>query len=143
MPPLPAGLGTNKLEAGVSYIGTGIKVGRAFRSSVPCSGFAEVVGTAGGNASARGPHENPINDDADLLESKVTDNDERRTLFEAFPETRPGLGRVIDKPGEADEDGWKKTENGYPCESDSSYCTGGSLPVAPVFAAILGSVYVN
>jgi hypothetical protein len=89
----------------------------------------------------RGPHENPINDDADLVESKAVDKDERKTLFEAFPET--GLGRVIVKPGETDEDGWKKTENGYPCESDSSYCAGGSLSVAPVFVAILGSVYVN
>ena len=111
-PSLVVGIGTNKLAAaGVSF---------------PCSGFTtEVMGAAaaaaGGNASARGPHENPINDDADLEESKAVDKDERRTLFEAFPEgTRPGLGRVIDNPGETDEDGWKKTENGYPCESDSS-----------------------
>ena len=121
-------VGTNKLVAGVSF---------------PCSGFTEVMGAAGGNASARGPHENPINDDEDLVESKAVVKDERRTLFEPFPETRPGLGRVIDKPGEIDEDGWKKTENGYPCESDSSYCTGGSLPVAPAFVVIFGSVYVN
>ena len=140
MPPSPAGVGTNRLAAGVSYIGTGIKVGRVVPFSVPCSEFAEVVGTAGGNASARGPHENPINE---LVESKVVDKDERRTPFDAFPETGPGLGRMMDNPGETDEDGWKKTENGYPCESDSSYCAGGSLPVAPVFVAILGSAYVN
>ena len=65
--------------------------------------------------------ENPINDDADLVESKFVDSDERKILFDAFPETGPGLGRVIDNPGEPDEDGWKKIENGYPCESDSSY----------------------
>jgi hypothetical protein len=124
-------MGTNKSAAGVSF---------------PCSGFTEVVGAAGGNASARGPQENPINDDADLEESKAVNKDQRRKLFEIFPVTRPGLGRAIDNPGlgETDEDGWKKTENGYPCESDSSYCTGGSLPVvAPVFVATLGSVYVN
>jgi hypothetical protein len=159
LPPSPAGVGTNKLAAAwASCMGTGIKVGRVFRFSVPCSGSAaaaaEVVGKAGGNASARGPHENPINDDgAELVESKAADKDERRTLFEAFPdETGPGLGRVIDdddNPGETDDDdGWKKTENGYPCESESSYCAGRSflLPVvaAPVFVVtILGSVYVN
>ena len=118
MPPSPARVGTNKLAADVSCIGTGIRVGRY---SVPCPRFAELVGTAGGNASERGPHENPINDDADLVESKFVDSDERKTLFEAFPKTGPGLGRVIDNPGETDEDGWKKTEHGYPCESDSSY----------------------
>ena len=142
MPTSPAGVGTDKLASGVSYIGTGFKVGRVFPFSVPFSGIAEAVDTAGGNASARGPHENPINDDADFAESKTVDNEERRTPFEAFSETMP-LGRVIDNPGETDEDGWKKTENGYPCESDSSYCAGGSLPVAPVFVAVLGSLYVN
>ena len=60
---------------------------------------------AGGNASAKGPHENPINDDAELEESKPMDKDERRTLFEGFPETGPGLGRMIYSPGETDEDG--------------------------------------
>ena len=139
MPPSPRP-GTIKLAAVVSYIGTSIKVGRVFRFSVPCCGFAEVVGTAGGNASNRGPHENPINDDADLVESKAEDKDGRRTLFKAFPETGPGLGRVIDNQRKTDEDGWKKTENGYPCKSDSSYCAGGSLPVAPVFVAILGGI---
>ena len=64
-PTSPGGVGTNKLVAGVSF---------------PCSGFT-VVGAAGGNASARGPHENPINDDADLVESKAVDKDERRTLL--------------------------------------------------------------
>jgi hypothetical protein len=92
-----------------------------------------VVGAAGGNASARGPHENPINDDAALVELKAVDKDERRTI----------LRDLIDNPGETDEDGWKKTENGYPCESDSSTCIGGSLTVAPKFVAILDSVYVN
>ena len=89
MPPSTTGVGTNKLAAGVSF---------------PCSGFTLLV-AAGGKASARGPHENPINDDADLEESKAMDKDERRTLFEGFPETGPGLGRVIDSPGETDEDG--------------------------------------
>ena len=60
-----------------SISGTGIRVGRY---SVPCSGFAELVGTEGGSASARGPHENPINDHADLVESKFMDSDERKTL---------------------------------------------------------------
>ena len=34
-------------------------------------------------------------------------------------EADPGLGRRIDNPGKADEEGWKKAENGYPCEYDS------------------------
>lgn len=149
-PPAGPGVGTNRLwypAAGVPCTGTGIKVGRVLRFSIPCPGSAEQVGRAGGNASDRGPHEKPINDDdAELVESKAAeDKDERRTLFNAFPFPGPfpGLGRMSDNPGETDEDGWKKAENGNPCESDSSYCVGGLLPVAPVLGATLGSVYVN
>lgn len=42
----------------------------------------ELVVIAGGNALARGPHENPINDDAELVESKGdVDKDECRTYL--------------------------------------------------------------
>src|SRR5271168_2485612 len=79
------------------------------------------------------------------LQSPQKKTEPLSTPFDTFPFPNPhaevgsGFGRMIDNPGETDEDGWKKAENGNPCESDSSYCAGGTLPAAPVFGAILSS----
>jgi hypothetical protein len=40
-----------------------------------------------------------------------------------------GLGRNIDRPGDADDDCWKNAENANPCEREAESSCGGSVAV--------------
>lgn len=62
-----------------------------------------------GNMSTVGPQENPMNE----AEGSSLKEDLALGI---------GLGRKIESPGDEDAlDDWKRAENAYPCERDSSY----------------------
>ena len=96
--------------------------------SSPVSGAVLVLPTGvyaifSGNASRAGPHENPMKLDA---EPEVSFHEVERD--EPLPVA--GLGRNIDKPGDADEDCWKNAENANPCEREADSSGGGSATVS-------------
>lgn len=85
------------------------------RPAASCAGSKS--SSSSGKASSFGPQENPIKLDAPLEES-FKDEESVEGMC-ADPDT--GLGRRIDNPGDTDDEGWKKAENGKPCEYDSEF----------------------